>query len=138
MLSTPNGLISNKNDCIIKFHSREHLTEYYPREIEEMLIKVGFSIDEYYRKYNSVDDSRRKPNENLIRRMKIFIICRLKINDFTYRILKRATAKLLRRRFFEHSDKYSDYVIERTEMSNIESFNCDVILVKANKRNSLH
>ena len=130
-LSTPNGLIANKNDCIIKYHAREHLTEFFPSELKELLERAGFRIDRWYRKINVINDEKRNPNKHFLRRLKIRIICKLKTNDFTYTTLK-AIMKLVAGQRYTY-DNFKDYEIVETEYKEINPANCDVILIDACK-----
>ena len=130
-LSTPNGLIANKNNCIIKYHAREHITEYYPLEIEKMLSKAGFFIEQFYAKLNKSSDLKRNPTKNIMRRLKIRLICTLKTNNYTYKLLK--TVFLALRVGHNNLDNYENYTFRKVQPSEITAHNCDVILVEARK-----
>jgi 2-polyprenyl-3-methyl-5-hydroxy-6-metoxy-1,4-benzoquinol methylase len=130
-LSTPNGLIANKNNCIIKYHSREHLTEYFPSELQNMLNNAGFLLDQFYIKLNKESDYKRNINENPLRRLKIKVICTLKINRLTYRILKKIFVVFKRKH--QKEDNYLNYIFKKVQPAEITSLNCDVILVEAHK-----
>ena len=130
-MSTPNGLIANKDDCIIKYHAREHLTEYFPSELQNMLSNAGFVVDQFYVKLNKASDFKRNPNKNFLLRLKIKVICTLKRNRYTYRILKRIFVVLKRRH--QDQDNYLNYTFRKVQMAEITSQNCDVILVEAHK-----
>lgn len=130
-LSTPNGLIANKDDCIIKYHAREHLTEFFPSELKELLERAGFTIDHWYRKINMVNDYKRNPNKNVMRRLKIRIICKLKMNNVTYVLLKRVMKYVAGKRY--PLDYSRDYKVVETSFQEIKESNCDVILVDACK-----
>jgi len=131
-LSTPNGLIANKNDCIIKYHSRSHLTEFFPSELYTMLTGQGFLVEKIFRKINNQSDEHRYPNKNLLRRFKIFIVCRLKRTNFTYFLLKKVM-KAIQRKNYIGSDNYMSYTIEESSIEAINAQNCDVILIQAIK-----
>ena len=130
-MSTPNGLIANKNYCIIKYHAKEHLTEYFPLELQNMLSEAGFVVDQFYAKLNKFSDFKRNPNKNALRRFKIRVICTLKMNNYTYKFLKRILLVLKRRD--KNSDNYKNYIIRKVQPSDITAQNCDVIIVEARK-----
>ncbi len=130
-MSTPNGLIANKKNCIIKYHAREHLTEYFPLELQNMLSEAGFVVDQFYAKLNKLSDFKRNPNKNALRRVKIKVICTLKMNNYTYKFLKKIFVILKRRH--QGSDNYENYTFRKVQPSEITAQNCDVILVEASK-----
>ena len=130
-MSTPNGLIANKNNCIIKYHAREHLTEYFPLEIQNMLSQAGFVVDQFYAKLNKSSDFKRNPNKNALRRLKIKVICTLKTNYYTYKLLKKIFGVFKRKH--RDSDNYENYTFKKVQPSEITAQNCDVILVEARK-----
>jgi len=46
VLTTPNGMIANKDDVIIKLHSKYHITEYFPQEVAGMLKGIGMEVSQ--------------------------------------------------------------------------------------------
>ncbi len=50
-LSTPNGLIAGGDSSIIKAHSKFHIYEYSPKELQEMLHASGFIIHRVFRQF---------------------------------------------------------------------------------------
>lgn len=129
ILTTPNGLTTKKNDCLIKIRSPWHLTEYYPDELRVVVERAGFEIVEYYSRYN--------PNKivfspNFSLRLFYYIYCHSsnRLQKFIYLI--RSKIKLLMR------NRNVDQEVDRvniTTLDKITAENCDVILIIARKKN---
>jgi len=52
LLGTPNGMIANKNKCIIKTHSKFHVMENTPNELSSFLQSTGFRPVGFYANKN--------------------------------------------------------------------------------------
>lgn len=129
-LSTPNGLIARKDPTLIKYHSRTHLTEFYPTEIEEMANRCGFTVLSWLRKVNTRTDEFRSPRKGRFRRAKVSIVGRLKSADVTYSIL-RWLVRPLQALGPIGSDDWRDYASYSTAREDIDATNCDTILLAA-------
>jgi SAM-dependent methyltransferase len=131
-LSTPNGLIANKDQTIIRYHSREHLKEYLPEELEALLNRAGFGVRRWFAKVNVRDASFRTPYRNLYSRAVVCSVATIKAHDRSYRAAV-LLAGILRHAGLQRRDSWQDYVIEEVARNQIRSDNCETILLEARK-----
>jgi SAM-dependent methyltransferase len=131
-LSTPNGLIARKDERIVKLHSRSHLTEFYPSELEGLLENAGFRVARWMLKTNTRSDEFRRPYAGWARRSKNKLVGRLKSHELMY-AGTRAMASLAARCGHFADDPATSYQITESSMETIDASNCDAILVEAHK-----
>ncbi len=121
LISTPNGLISKKNACIIKSHSPYHITEYYPNEILEMAGEIGFSLEESFSKISRDGIGYRL---NLLRTIKIRLWCLL--GRFSQALAFSIFNRLMHDP--NNADSCENYYVKRISVNEITKDNCDVML----------
>ncbi len=130
LLTTPNGLIARKNRCIIKNHSRFHITEYYPSELSEMISNCGFSIVE---SFSSIDIRGRGYRIGQYRKIFIITLCKLGLLEIAKKT-KRALFETRARNISKTINNYTkDFAVTKMDLNQINGENCDVIFIVAKR-----
>lgn len=134
LLTTPNGLVSQKDPRIIREHSPFHITEYYPEELRTLITTSGFRLQEVFRKSDTKSGGyrrKRSPAERLRHR----IIWTLRsVSDrlgLWFSPLVRYSPGI--ERYLRRPDLASDYEVTRSRLEEISESNCDVIMIIADK-----
>lgn len=129
LLTTPNGLVAHKNKCIIRTHSKFHVTEYYPIELSELLSKNHFIIIESYCNKGISEWGFRKSRS---KELAIKVLCKLglfetvlKIKEHLFQKEANIAAPL--------GNSVNDFKVRKIGLESITETNCDAILIRAKK-----
>jgi 2-polyprenyl-3-methyl-5-hydroxy-6-metoxy-1,4-benzoquinol methylase len=125
ILTTPNGLIAKKNERIIKRHSPFHISEYYPIELENMLMANKFKIISTYSKLDVVTNGYRISKITEL----IYKAFSLKPIEF----ISKAKSHFVNRSNAEQACSYTNFRIFESSLRDITDKNCDVIIIVAKK-----
>lgn len=129
LLGTPNGIIANKNKCIIKTHSKFHIMEYTPNELTSFLQSSGFRPVEFYANKNlsggGYDNSTTK-------KFIIRFLCRLGLFELASKLLSQVRSKNPKINQTKNNS-INDWQIKSVDPEEINAHNCDVIICKAVK-----
>lgn len=128
-LGTPNGLIANKNKCLIKMHSQFHIMEYSPEELITFLRDAKFNPVGYYCNKNISGKGYDIP---ILKKTVVKFLCRMGLLDMANNILNR------NRKGIDYETKTSgnsikDWIVKPIEPDDINAHNCDVIIIEAVK-----
>ena len=117
LLSTPNGMIANGD--FRKFHSRYHIMEYTPVELNDMLSVAGFRIVDFY----SLTNKNRK--NMALRKMAKQMLSKIfgKVPDSVHGISKRMGS----------INMADDWNINKSSLSSLTEANCFAIIIIASK-----
>ena len=128
-LGTPNGLIANKNKCIIKTHSDFHIMEYNPHELISFLINANFKPIAFYSNKNVIGKGY---DVSYLKKIIIISLCKIGLFDWVRSIIKRAR----KMKFYDNQipeNSIQNWVIQPIEADKINAHNCDVIIIEAVK-----
>lgn len=129
LLTTPNGLIARKNKCIIQSHSKFHITEYYPSELSELLVRSNFDLIE---SFSSKNISGSGYQINGVRKFAIKLLCKIRL----YSIISKVKNTFFAGRNINlkpQNNTIDDFNVNKAKLSEINDKNCDVIFVVARK-----
>ncbi|MHB8397100.1 MAG: class I SAM-dependent methyltransferase [Thermoplasmataceae archaeon] len=127
LVGTPNGMIANKNKCIIRTHSRFHIMEYTPSELVSFLQQAGF---EFFESYANKNTAGRGYDITFTRRLIINVLCKLRMLGVTSRLIQ---VFLGNKNKLPEKNSSRDWDIRPIPISEIDAHNCDVIIYKAIK-----
>jgi len=128
-LGTPNGMIANKNRCIIKTHSRFHVMEYTPTELADFLREAGFKPVKVFANKNI---AQKGYAISTARKVIIKLLCKVGLFEAVSRFLRTARSK-------KYNDEqsvgnsFNEWLITPAQISQISASNCDVTIFEATK-----
>lgn len=129
LLGTPNGMIANKNKCIVKTHSKFHIMEYTPNELASFLQNAGFRTVEFYTNKNVAGGGY---DISTTKKIIIKLLCKLDLFDWVVKLLSQHRSKNLMTNQ-PRNNSIDDWKIKSMEPNDINAHNCDVIICKAIK-----
>jgi 2-polyprenyl-3-methyl-5-hydroxy-6-metoxy-1,4-benzoquinol methylase len=130
VLTTPNGLIANKDDVIVKLHSKYHITEYFPEEVADMLKGMGMEVSQVIACKKTQGGLR--VHANPLRRRVIRALHSVHLLGIASRLRQYAYARVGR-----GSDSIWDYTWSETTIINITAKNCDSFAIIATRTSSV-
>lgn len=133
LLGTPNGLIANKNKCIIQTHSKFHVTEFTPVELTEYLNESGFEVVNYFSNKNVSGGGY---HITFVKRVVIVILCKLGLLDLISEFIGKLKGRNTGRGGRE-KNRVQDWQVSSMQLDSYNSRNCDVIIIKAIKKSVL-
>ena len=129
LLGTPNGLIANKNKCIIKTHSKFHIMEYTPNELSFFLQSAGFRPVEFYANKNVAGGGY---DISTTKKFIIKLLCKLELFDRVVKLLSQHRSKNLMTNQ-PRNNSINDWKLRSMGPEDINAHNCDAIICKAIK-----
>ncbi|MEM3908307.1 MAG: class I SAM-dependent methyltransferase [Nitrososphaerota archaeon] len=126
-LATPNGLIANKNKCIISLHSKYHVTEYFPDELSEMLRSSGFRLIDSFSNKNISGGGY---HMGLLKKTVIKVLCKIGLFYWVQQMKDNLGGCF---GFRQTRNSVSDFKITPIKLDEITQKNCDVIILVAQK-----
>lgn len=135
IIGTPNGLIAERNKCIIKGHSKFHIMEYTPNELLEFLYKSGFAIKSCFSNKNISGGGYAI---NPAKKVLFKVLCSIHLFDLTLSVLSFFQNRNSKNDKMHGNERNSskDWSIKLMSAKEINERNCDVIIFKAIKTNT--